>query len=176
MEERKGSMTDYEWLTSMGLCHKCRKEKVAKGHVHCLNCLDRIKEESRKYYDPEKARKYQERRRKIYREKKMAGICVRCKKTATHGMFCYEHSIKAKRRSQERAQKSRNDRIDRGLVPEIRKKNGLCLWCGKPAMRGKYCCEEHSRVFSEAGKKAAAEDKGVKEFWKLIKSKHSGNT
>lgn len=175
-EELQENMTDYERLTAMGLCHKCRKEKAAKGHVHCLNCLDKIKEENRKYYDPEKARKYQERRREIYREKKAEGICVRCRKTATHGMYCLEHSIEAKRRSQKRSQERKNARRDRGLIPEIRKKNGLCLWCGKPAMNGLCCCEKHSRIFSEAGKKAAAEDRTVMEFWKLQRAKRSETT
>lgn len=104
-------------------------KKKQQKDVHCLNCLDKIKEETRKNYDSEKARKYQEQRREIYREKKAAGICVRCRKTATHGMYCHEHSIEAKRHSQKRSQEEKNARRDRGLIPETRKKNGLCLWC-----------------------------------------------
>lgn len=146
-------MTDYEFLTKLGLCHKCRREKCAPGKKFCFDCLDKIREENRKRYNPEKAKEYQQRRREIYQEKKTAGICVRCSRPATHGMYCYEHSIEQKKRSQKRAQIQKNERHDRGFVPDKRKKQGLCLWCGKPAIEGLQCCEEHQKVFSEAGKK-----------------------
>ena len=58
-----GNMTDYEWLTEMGLCHKCRKERTAPGKKFCFNCLEIIREDNAKRYDPEKAKEYQNRRR-----------------------------------------------------------------------------------------------------------------
>lgn len=146
-------MNDYEWLTQMGLCHKCRKEKCAPGKKYCFECLEIIREDNRKRYDQEKAKEYQKRRREIYREKKDSGICIRCNKLATHGMYCYEHSIEQKRKSQERAQIRKNERHERGLIPDKRKKEGLCIWCGKPAIEGIQCCEEHQKIFSGAGKK-----------------------
>ena len=146
--------TDYEWLTEMNLCHKCRKERPAPGKKFCFDCLDKIRSYNRMRYDPVKAMEYQKRRREIYQEKKTAGICVRCSKQATHGMYCYEHSIEVKRRSKERARIRKNERHDIGLIPDQRKEKGLCRWCGNTAVHGKQCCEEHQKIFSDAGKKA----------------------
>lgn len=165
-------MTDYEWLTEMGLCHKCRKECVAPGRKFCFNCLEKIREESEKHYDPERAKEYQKRRREIYREKKKAGICIRCSKPATHGMYCYEHSIEARRRSSNRAEAERCKRHERGLIPKARKEEGMCLWCGKKVVPGLQCCEEHREIFSQAGKKAKKKDKVVDGIWKLKKQKN----
>lgn len=149
-----GEKSDYEWLTEMNLCHKCRKERAAPGKKYCFDCIDKIRAYNNARYDSEKAKTYQERRREIYREKQSSGICVRCNKPATHGMYCYEHSIEAKRRSQNRAQIRKNERLDRGLIPDQRKEKGLCLWCGNPASPGKQCCEEHRKIFSDSGKKS----------------------
>lgn len=104
-------------------------------------------------YDPEAAKAYQSRRREIYKEKKEKGICVRCSKPATHGLYCYECSIKQKRQSQQRSAIRKNERHDRGLIPEYRKKNELCLWCGKKTVKGLNCCDDHGEKFSAAGRK-----------------------
>lgn len=163
-------MTDNEWLNEMGLCHKCRKERTAPGKKFCFDCLDKKRDENRKRYDSEKAKAYQARRRELYEWKKQAGICVRCSKPATHGMYCYEHSIQEKRKSQKRAQRAKIDRNERGLIPDQRKAEGLCLWCGNLAAPGINACEEHRKKFSEAGKKAKDADEAVKAFWKLMES------
>ncbi len=101
---------------------------------------------------------YLNRRRELYEEHKKAGICVRCRKKATHGMYCYEHSIEAKRHSQYNAEQRKRKRHERGLIPEYRKENGLCLFCGEPIetdniSRGLLVCQKHREMASEAGKK-----------------------
>ena len=118
-------MTDYEWLTEMGLCHKCRKNKAAPDRKYCFDCLNKICEDNAKRYDSEKAKEYQPKRREIYRKKKEDGICVRCSKKATHRNYCYEHYIKEHRRSMERAKKAKAERHDRGMVPIERKNESL---------------------------------------------------
>lgn len=148
-------MTDYEWLTEMGLCHKCRKNKSAPDRRFCFDCLDKIREENRRRYNSKKAKEYQTRRREIYRQKKENGICVRCNKTATHGIYCHEHYIKECRKRMKRSENDRLERHDRGLVPDKRKNSGLCLWCGEKAVNGTNACERHRKIFSDAGKKAA---------------------
>lgn len=137
----------------MNLCHRCRRQRPAPGRKYCFDCLGKIREESAKRYDSEKARQYQRRRREIYREKKAAGICVRCSKPATHGLYCYEHSIAAKRHSIATAERRRLSRNERGLVPEKRAEAGLCIWCGEPAVPGLRCCDRHRGIFSESGRK-----------------------
>lgn len=147
-------MTDYEWLTEMGLCHRCRKEKMAPGKKFCFDCLEKIREENRSKYNPEQAKNYRERRREIYAEKKRKGICVRCKKPATNGMYCYEHYIKERRKSIKRAETEKERRHAKGLVTEERKEQGLCIWCGRKSVDGKNACEAHILIFQNAGKKA----------------------
>lgn len=143
--------SDYEWLTMMGLCHKCRKEKTAPGKKYCFDCLEKIREVNARRYDPVKAKEYQQRRREIYQEKKAAGICVRCNKPATHGLYCYECRIKTKKNNTEKAIRRRLKRHERGLIPEIRKNSGQCIWCGAPVVPGLSCCEKHQKIFSDSG-------------------------
>lgn len=157
-------MTDYEWLTEMGLCHRCRKNKAAPNRKFCFDCLDKIREENAKRYNSEWAKDYQKRRREIYQEKKKKGICVRCNKKATHGMYCHEHYIKARRRNMKRAENAKIARHRRGLITTERKNNGMCLWCGEKAINGKNVCERHSRIFSNAGRKSAENNKAVNEI------------
>ncbi|WP_281844434.1 hypothetical protein [Sellimonas catena] len=146
-------MTDYEWLTQMGLCHRCRKKKSAPDKKFCFDCVEKIREENRMRYDPEYAKAYRSKRRELYEEKKKKGICIRCSKKATHGMYCYECSIKTKRQRQKRSEKEKAIRHEKGLIPDERKRRGLCLWCGKAAVPGLQCCEKHREIFREAGKK-----------------------
>lgn len=152
-------MTDYEWLSEMNLCHKCRKSKPAPNRKFCFECLDKIREANRKRYDKQKAHEYQKRRRELYRQKKLEGVCVRCSRSATHGMYCYEHSIEAKRHSQYNSERRKKERHERGLIPDYRKENGLCLFCGKPIeddnlRRGFLVCQKHRELASKNSKKA----------------------
>lgn len=159
--------SDYEWLTKMGLCHRCRKEKVAPGKKYCFDCLDKQREENRMRYNPKQAREYQARRKEIYQQKKVNGICVRCSKKATHGLYCYEHAIATRRRSAERADIRKAYRRERGLIPRERKEQGLCLWCGEKAVSRLQCCERHRQIFSEAGKRGKETwAKEIDAFWR----------
>lgn len=146
-------MTDYEWLTSMGLCHRCRRQKTAQGKKFCFDCLAKIRRENAIRYNPEAAKKYQERRRELYRKKKEAGICVRCSKPATYGLYCHEHSIKEKRRNRMNSERRKWIRREKGLVPDQKKAQGICLWCENKAEPGLCCCSYHRNLFSDAGKK-----------------------
>lgn len=137
----------------MNLCHKCRKARPAPERKFCFDCLEKIRAENARRYDPEKAKAYNQRRREIYREKKEAGICIRCRKPATHGLYCYEHYVGTKRREQINTARRKRENHERGLIPEYRRQNKLCLWCGRPALPDLNCCQEHSKKFAEAGSK-----------------------
>lgn len=143
----------------MNLCHKCRKQKPAPGKKFCFECLEIIKDRNHRCYNPEYYKERQSLRREIYKQKKEAGICVRCRKPATHGLYCYEHSIEAKRRNRHRAEVRKEERHARGLIPDYRKENGLCFFCGKPIepdnlKRGFLVCQRHRELASENSKKA----------------------
>ncbi len=135
-----------ELLDKLGMCHKCEKARPAPNRKFCFDCLEKIRESNIARYDPEKAKTYQSRRRELYQEHKANGICVRCSKKATHGMHCYEHYIEQRHRSSINAEKKRIARRERGLIPEYRKENGLCLRCGEPIdgtgnLLCSKCCE-----------------------------------
>lgn len=159
-------MTDYEWLTEMGLCHKCRKEKPAPGRKYCFECLDKHRDYRRKNYNKEKERKYNQRKKERRREKIKSGICSICSKKATQGIYCYEHSIYTKRQMIERNEELKRKRHERGLIPEYRKENGLCVRCGEELSEKDknenykmcFCCREKQ---SEILKKARENS-----FWK----------
>lgn len=147
-------MTDYEWLDKMHLCHRCRKARPAPRRKYCFDCLDKIRDENERRYDPQRAKAYQVRRRELYAKKKQDGICVRCSKSATHGLYCYEHMLEAKRHSARTAACRKAERHERGLVPDFRKGNGLCLRCGN-ATDGTYCpeCAKNMADALEKGRK-----------------------
>ena len=133
-------ISDYEWLDQMNLCHRCRKERPAPGRKYCFDCLDKIREENARRYNLAKAREYQARRRELYAKKKADGICVRCSKPATHGIYCLDHLVYAKRHNRETAERRKRDRHERGLVPKKREVAGQCPRCGgEKASTQKYC-------------------------------------
>lgn len=133
------SQEKYAMLDQLNLCHRCEKARPAPGRKFCFDCLEKIAEYNAQHYSQKKAHEYQARRRVLYQEKKAAGICVRCSKPATHGIYCYECSIKAKRHNSKTAQKRKAERHEAGLVLERRKQNGQCLRCGSKADEGFYC-------------------------------------
>lgn len=133
------SREKYTLLNKLNLCHKCEKARPFPGKKFCAECLEKISAENAKRYDSQKAKEYQSKRREIYQQKKEHGICVRCSKPATHGLYCYECSIKAKRHNAATAERRKLERHERGLIPEHRRQNGLCLRCGEPTETGEYC-------------------------------------
>lgn len=155
-------MTNQEriaFLDAYKLCHKCGKNKQFPNRKFCAACLEKITLSNIKRYDRQRAHEYQARRRELYQEHKAKGICVRCSKAATNGLYCYEHSIEAKRHSQRMAEKRKIERHDRGLIPEYRKENNLCYYCGKPiedsVHHGRACnaCAEKMSEYSMKGDK-----------------------
>lgn len=154
-------------LDKLHLCHKCEKAKPMKNRKFCPECLEKITLANIKGYDKQKAHEYQARRREIYHEKKKNGICVRCSKKATYGVFCYECSIKMRRYNQESAQRRKRERDEKGLVsvPEYRKEHGLCYFCGKPVEDSK----KHGRACNACAKKMSDNSyKGDKTYWRAL--------
>lgn len=135
------SKDKYLLLDRLNLCHRCEKAKPAPGRKFCFSCLEKIAAYNAQHYNRNKAKDYQERRRELYRQKKDKGICVRCSKPATHGLYCYECSIKVKKHNIATSEKRKRDRLERGLIPEKRKALGLCVKCGNSADIGNYCSD-----------------------------------
>lgn len=136
------SKEKYALLDKLGICHRCEKATTMPNKKYCPDCLEKIAQYNADHYDSQKAHEYQSRRREIYQQKKEQGICVRCTKEATHGLYCYEHSIKAKKAKKKTAERRKQERHERGLIPNYRINNRLCLRCGMPIDQEnttKYC-------------------------------------
>lgn len=148
-----------EMLDKHRMCHKCEKAKQLPNRKYCASCLEKITLDNIKRYDPVKAHDYQARRRELYKEHKDNGICVRCSKPATNGLYCIDHAIAAKRHSAAIAQKRKRERHERGLINEFREKNNLCIYCGKAIEdaqhHGRACnsCAEKMSTYSQMGDK-----------------------
>lgn len=151
------SKEKYALLDKHKLCHKCEKAFQFGNKKFCAECLEKIAQYNADHYDAEKAKAYQSRRRELYQQHKENGMCVKCSKKATHGLYCYECSIKAKKHNAATSARRKSERAKRGLIPEIRKKKGLCLRCGnrldvENSQFCSVCCEENRKNSALADK------------------------
>ena len=134
-----------------GTCSTCPYEYCIDEERTQLE-QDPRKEYFEKYFS-EKRDLVNQSHRDAYQRKKAAGICIRCNRNATHGLYCYDHFIEQQRRRKLRADKAREKRHKRGLIPEKRAREGLCLWCGEKASGNTQACEQHRKIFTEAARK-----------------------
>lgn len=147
----------YAMLDRHHLCHGCHKEKAFQGRKFCPECLEKKATKNAKWREkqrasPELMQAERDRCRAWYHQHKDAGLCVRCGRPATHGLYCYEHSIRNKRRGQKQAEKDRRDALDRVNVNDYRRENHLCCYCGAPIEDGnptRACnaCRERFRSY-----------------------------
>lgn len=160
------------WLDEHGMCHKCGKRKVLEGRKFCpvcieknvINCMKKYqkKPESEMIYD---GKPYSERRKELYRQKRENGICVKCTNKATHGRLCWECFRKCKKINDRRLQRQKDQRWDRGLIPEYRKENGLCCFCGNPVENP----ENHGRACNACAVKMSLYSmRGDKTYWRAL--------
>lgn len=159
----------YEKLDKLNVCHRCKKNEQFQNRKFCPECLEYISLAGAKYYEknikphPEVERA----RKKAYREKhKALGLCIRCPNPATHGVFCYHHSVKSRRNDIKKCEKQKRERRERGLIPEYRKEHNLCCFCGEPidtTRHGRACskCAEKMSMNGSKGAKKIKEMRGT---------------
>lgn len=169
MRTAEQAMSDYQFYKSRGICPKCGKEKAATGRVFCLNCRDKesvlniARWDSMTEEQKEQVRsRARQSGRVLYKQRKAAGLCVRCGKPAEKGhVHCYECRIK------------HNNRIRRDRNRKANAKApGTCSWCSNPVKPGFKLCEAHYNRQAEILKRArssSAVKESVAVLWKMIK-------
>jgi len=149
-----------EFYKAHGICCQCGREKAAKGRSYCLNCLDMISVYNYRYratWSEEKKAEFLEKaaksRKRLYDERKVAGICVDCgKKNSEENRIRCGICLDKQRRRQEEIRR-RNGIIPRALYGV----DGNCACCGRP-IRGENekCCERCYEKITKAGVKGRA--------------------
>lgn len=130
---------DRKFSDEHGICMRCRKAKRAIGFTQCPECLEKEMFRAQRRRDamtPEMRAAENAKWRERYYRRKAAGLCVRCGKPATRGIFCLEHSAESWRRSSERARRRRWENVDKVGARQYRLENHLCWFCGAPIEDG----------------------------------------
>lgn len=165
------SKEKYELLDKLNLCHKCHKEKRMPGYKLCPICIEKHINYNIEHgqWSANHKEEYSKKCKERYSEHKQNGICVKCNSPATHGIYCYKHSIAAVRYSIKRNERRKAERHEKGLITEKRIKEHLCYTCGKPLDDSRYkicnaCRAELSRR-SKLGNKDAFRKIRNSLFW-----------
>ena len=98
----------------------------------------------------------------LYKQRKAAGLCVRCGKPAQKGYVrCYECNIK----NTNCARRRRNRKLSA-------KAPGICCWCSNPVKPGFKLCQAHYNrqveILNRARSSSAVKE-SVAVLWKMIK-------
>lgn len=148
------------------LCLRCGNPVDDVHYVYCLDCRQRLSEINRKP-DEEKLT-YEDlltKQKALYWERRNKGICVKCEKPATHGIYCYEHYLRCTRSCRRYQQEQREqNKVKRQEIID----NKICLQCGKPIEPGsdKKWCRECREKQGERSKKWFALNKEKHPFYK----------
>lgn len=156
----------YEYLDARNLCHSCGYREKFPGRQFCPDCLSSYAlSAARRPLTAEQRRKKCDYLLRQRDERKANGLCTICGKTATHGLYCYEHMIARKRIAAQNYRDRKAAAEDKPTLWDIRKANHLCLRCGKPIEDGNdtfwcgICRERQSRISTALNARMKAEGK-----------------
>lgn len=144
------------FYVSLGLCPRCGKNKLFGDEKNCPECSAKA-QECKERYEIEHSEKVKENtnayHRSVYRQRKEAGLCVRCGKRNPlyNDLRCGICKEKMDLRRQER--RVRNGK----LTCKERLEQGLCYFCGAKTVPGLKVCEKHRQVCAENGSKSDRE-------------------
>lgn len=125
----------------IGVCPMCRKNSLIGTEKLCKECAAKKAETAAKCRDKNRElynKNHREYRKVIYRERKDAGICVRCgKRKAREGKaMC---PICAKKDAEYHRTRYANTKHNVDVPRSERPDHGLCYICGAPIESGKIC-------------------------------------
>nr|DAW41410.1 MAG TPA: hypothetical protein [Bacteriophage sp.] len=152
----------YNFLKGHGICVSCGQCDAFPGHTKCADCIEKANLASAKCWDdPEKKIKYAKRgnetKKKLYQERKSAGLCVRCGKQTGGGVYCGLH--RAKRNLARRTGR------EYGVAFRERMDRGVCMYCGEVVVPGYRFCERHLEARRKIIKRTLGE-KDICERWR----------
>ncbi|MBR2408950.1 MAG: hypothetical protein IKB07_08340 [Lachnospiraceae bacterium] len=142
----KNSRRGYSYYISIGICPRCRKEKLYGDERACLLCnADRYKRDLKR--DRERYNEiHRKSSKKIYHESSAKGICTRCnKRKAAEGQkrckMCIEKVNEYRRK--------KSTGVPRRLRPDF----GMCYLCGEAVMKDQRVCASCHEKITEANRR-----------------------
>lgn len=150
-----------EWYASHGICVECGQREAEPHKKKCWECSEKKAEYNRKYnanMSQEQKEKNNIRHKKMYENRKAAGICVYCgKKPAVSGkVACAMCAKRDAKRHRERNRKA-------GKLPRYMFGDGYhCVICGKNVSGGKLC----DKCYSNSVRALEIARTKVKSGWK----------
>lgn len=146
---------------SLGICPRCHKGILGTQYRTCADCREKkAKVEAKRLAreTPEQAELRKARVRAAYYMNKSKGICVKCcKRKTVYGTVVCGRCL-AKRRVYDKS-KSTSQK-------EYREDNGLCVFCGEPAVYGRKHCEKHLKMLQETAANARSHVDQTKHSWR----------
>lgn len=139
---------------SIGICPKCRKNKIYEGENLCLECYEKAQFYKEKY-DKSKYDRH-EYYKKWYEKSKKQGICIRCGKGETKGHVYCDRCLAVKRREWIEKRKEKDPlRLERAE----RASYDYCYICGyKLDRKGRICIKCANRAFNNLSNAKPCED------------------
>lgn len=152
------SRETYKYYQDMGICPRCRKNKIYGDEKVCLDCsVEKSLWNQKKRKKDIDYKNHQEWSKNAYKTDKEKGVCPRCRKRKpTDGYVVCKFCREKMRRSREKNRKP--DRSERYL-------QGLCYFCDNPVEEGyKVCREHHKKNIAYAHIPRRVKDRLMKEY------------
>lgn len=133
-----------EYYTKIGICPKCKKERIYLNERICPECVEKERVAISKYVKNTPERHSESNKKtteKVRSKRKAAGLCVRCGKRKPDSGKTSCGICLAKNRENQRRWRERNGKINMDERKE-RLEKGLCWFCGEPVKEGYRTCEE----------------------------------
>lgn len=163
-------MNDYdkerrEWYLSHGICPHCGQNDLQRGYKLCLQC--RMNDNERHKNKPISADIRQYRinyNKRVFAERKAAGICVRCGKRKTDEEHINCAICRAKKAAEQREYNRKQ-----GMMPIELRGEGYCSRCYKPIESGKLCAECYEYLVQQAAYMRSRQDNSDHK-WRKVSS------
>lgn len=156
---------EYKWLKSHHVCTQCRRERAAPRRNMCLVCLHDMAENKRQYRKNNREKVAEASRKckkRLYDERKSAGVCVSCgKRPQKDGRVRCGLCLSRQRRNAETMRRKRGQWAHDMLLDP-----GVCYNCKGAALPNMKLCGECREKSIVNLKKATAAIQWDKHPWR----------